>query len=248
MSALALLGDLARNAPAMIEHSLSQLLQDAISNLEATNDEAHDNLYVNAVWAIGEICVKCGDNPAPLEPYAQTLMQNLIGMLMGNGTDRVSAIPGLAENSAACIGRLANVNPMFVAPDLPRFLLGWTDGLSRISDLTEKRDAFTGLCNALYANPQAIQQAQASPPDVITSILFAIVSWHIPADFPNDINEFLNGDYNFVPFPQEEAALGNSLAQLIQNIKSSVGAESWKIVESRLPVNVMRLFREVYRL
>ena len=248
MSALALLGDLARNAPVMIEHSLSQLLQDAISNLEATNDEAHDNLYVNAVWAIGEICVKCGDNSAPLEPYAQALMQNLIGMLMGNGTDRVSAIPGLAENSAACVGRLANVNPMFVAPDLPRFLLGWTDGLSRISDLTEKRDAFTGLCNALYANPQAIQQAQASPPDVITSILFAIVSWHIPTDFPNDINEFLNGDYNFVPFPQEEAALGNSLAQLIQNIKSSVGAESWKIVESRLPVNVMRLFREVYRL
>jgi hypothetical protein len=248
MSALALLGDLARNAPGMIESSLPQLLQDAIWNLESTNDESHANLYVNAVWAIGEICVKCGENSAPLEPYVPALMQNLIALLMGNGVERVSAIPGLAENSAACVGRLANVNPMFVAQDLPRFLLGWTDGLSRISDVTEKRDAFTGLCNALYANPQAIQQVQASPPDVITSIMFAITSWHIPADFPDDINEFLNGDYHFVPFPQEEAALGNSLAQLVQNIKTSIGEDSWKTVEGRLPVNVLRLFREVYRL
>lgn len=248
ISALALLGDLARNAPGMIESSLPQLLQDAIWNLESTNDEAHANLYVNAVWAIGEICVKCGDNSSPLEPYVPALMQNLIALLMGNGTERITAIPGLAENSAACVGRLANVNPMFVAPDLPRFLLGWTDGLSRISDITEKRDAFTGLCNALYANPQAILQVQASPPDVITSVIFAITSWHIPADFPNDINEFLNGDYQFVPFPAAEATLGNRLAQLIQNIKTSVGLDSWKTVESRLPANVLRLFREVYRL
>ena len=248
MSALALLGDLARNAPAMIESALPQLLQDAIRNLESTYDELHGNLYVNAVWAIGEICMKCGNNSAPLEPHVPSLMQNLIALLMGNGAERVSAIPGLAENAAACVGRLANVNSAFVAPELPRFLLGWTDGLSRISDVTEKRDAFTGLCNALYANPQAIQQVQASPPDVITSIIFAITSWHIPADFPDDINEFLNGDYQFVPFPPEEAALGNRLAELIQNIKSSVGADSWNIVESRLPSNVLRLFKEVYRL
>jgi len=175
-------------------------------------------------------------------------MQHLIALLMGNGTERISAVPGLAENSAACVGRLANVNPMFVAPDLPRFLLGWTDGLSRISDVTEKRDAFTGLCNALYANPQAIQQVEASAPDVITSILFAIISWHIPSEFPDDINNFLNGDYDFLPFPPSEAALGNRLAQLIQNIRSSVGVESWKVVENRLPVNVQRLFREVYQL
>ena len=249
MSALALLGDLARNAPAMIEPALPQLIQDAICNLDATLDEdMHASLYTNAVWAIGEICVKCGENSAPLEPYAPALMQHLIAMLMGNGTERVSSVPGLAENSAACVGRLANVNPMFVAPDLPRFLLGWTDGLSRILDIDEKRDAFTGLCHALYANPQAIQQVEASAPDVITSILFAITSWHIPADFPDDINTFLNGDYDFRPFPPTEAALGNRLTQLIQNIKSSVGGDVWKVVENRLPVNVRRLFREVYQL
>eukprot|EP00536_Pseudo-nitzschia_multiseries_P002126 jgi/Psemu1/182794/e_gw1.28.148.1 len=247
MSALALLGDLARNAPSMIEASLPQLLQDALCNLDCITDDMTGNLHTNAVWAIGEICVKCGGNSAPLEPYAPALMQHLIAILMGNGTQRVSTVPGLAENAAACVGRLANVNPMFVAADLPRFLLGWTDGLSKISDVTEKRDAFTGLCAAIYANPQAIQQVQASPPDVVTSILFAITSWHIPADFPPDIDSFLNGDYQFVPFPPEQTELGNRLAQLIQSLKASVGPDSWKTVESRLTINVQRLFREVYQ-
>jgi len=241
MSALALLGDLARNAPTMIEPALPQLLQDALSNLDSIADEMSGNLHSNSVWAIGEICVKCGGNSAPLEPYAPALMQHLIAILM------VSSTPGLAENAAACVGRLANVNPMFVAPELPRFLLGWTDGLSKISDATEKRDAFVGLCNALYANPQAIQQVQASVPDVITSIMFAISSWHIPADFPDDMNNFLHGNYQFIPFPPEEAALANRLSQLLQSIKGSVGADSWKTVESRLPGNIQRLFREVYQ-
>jgi len=246
MSALALLGDLVRNAPSMIEASLPQHLQDALCNLDSITDELTANLHTNAVWTIGEICVKCGGNSAPLEPYVPSLMQHLIVILMGNGAERVSSVPGLAENAAACVGRLANVNPMFVAPDLPRFLLGWTDGLSKISDVTEKRDAFAGLCGAIYANPQAIQQVQASAPDAITSIMFAITSWHVPADFPDDINNFLNGDYQFVPFPPGEAELGKRLAQLIQNLKTSVGPDSWKIVESRLTGNVQRLFREVY--
>ncbi|KAL3921793.1 MAG: hypothetical protein SGILL_002562, partial [Bacillariaceae sp.] len=248
MSALALLGDLARHSPGMIEPALPTLLQDAIANLDATFDEeVHASLSSNSVWAIGEICVQCGENSAPLEPFAQTLMQHLVGLLMGNGTDGISSIPGLAENAAACVGRLANVNAQFVAPDLPRFLLGWCDGLSRVSDPTEKRQAFNGLCNALYANPQAIQQVSVSIPDVISSILFSIVTWHIPPEFPRDTGDFLHGEYGFVPFPPTEAELGNRLAQLIRDIRSSVGEDSWKTVQDRLPVNVRKLFREVYQ-
>jgi transportin-1 len=247
MSALALLGDLARHAPKMIEPSLPQLLQDAISNLDSTFDEEiHGSLCSNAVWAIGEICVQCGENSAPLEPFAPTLMQHLIGILMGNGTERVSEIPGLAENAAACVGRLANVNPSFVAPELPRFLLGWCDALSRIADPTEKQQAFAGLCNSLYANPQAIRHVNVDLPNVISSILFAILSWHIPPDFPKDTDNFLNGDYGFVPFPPTEAGLGNRLSQLIRDIRSSVGEACWKTVQDRLPVNVRKLIREVY--
>ena len=81
---------------------------------------------------------------------------------------------------------------------------------------------------------------------MICSLLFAIQTWHIPADFPEDTGAFLTGDYGFVPFPPTEAELGARLAGLIRDIRSSVGEGAWKTVNDRLPVNVRRLFREQY--
>ena len=249
MSALALLGDLARNSPALIEPALPQLLQEAIRNLDPTQSYSmHSSLCNNAVWAIGEICVKCVGNPAPLEPFAPKLMQELIALLMGNGMGRVSGVPGLAENAAACVGRLANVNAAFVAPELPRFLLGWCDGMAKIADPTERRDAFSGFIKAMYANPQAIQSAASSPADAISSILFAIVSWHVPAETPSDTQDFLTGEYGFQPFPATEAELVTQLTKLMHDIRSSVGGDEWKSVQNHLPVNVRRLLREAYQL
>ena len=249
MSALALLGDLARNAPSLIEPALPQLLQEALVNLEPSQHSMESSLSNNAVWAIGEICVQCGQNPAPLEPFAAPLMQQLISLLMGNGMGHVTGVPGLAENSAACVGRLANVNPNFVAPELPRFLLGWCDGMAKIVDPTERRDAFNGFCNAVYANPNSIQQATANPADAISSILFAIVSWHVPQEFhAAEAEDFLSGDFGFQPFPPTEGELGARLAQLMLDIRSSVGEDAWKRVENQLPVNVRRLLRENYNM
>ena len=248
ISALALLGDLARNSPSILEPALAQLLQEAIANLEPAQHEMHSSLSNNAVWAIGEICVQCGGNSAPLEPFAGALMQQLIILLMGNGLGRVSAIPGLAENAAACTGRLANVNPTFVASELPRILLGWCDGMAKISDPTERRDAYTGFCKAVYANPQAIQQSTANVADAISSILFAVVSWHVPHEASSEDDDFLSGDYGFQPFPPTEGELGNQLAQLMRDIRSSVGEDVWNSVQNQLPVNVRRLLREAYGL
>lgn len=247
MSSLALLGDLARNAPSLIEPALPQLLQEAIANLQPNQQTMDSSLCNNAVWAIGEICVQCGQNSAPLEPFSSSLMQQLIALLMGNGMGRVTEIPGLAENSAACVGRLASVNPQFVAPELPRFLLGWCDGMAKIIDPTERRDAFNGFCSAVYANPQAIQQATANASDAITSILFAIVSWHLPPEaHESEADDFLTGNYGFQPFPPTEGELGARLAQLLRDIRTSVGEDVWKRVENQLPVNVRRLLRETY--
>jgi len=248
MSALALLGDLARNAPSVIESALPQLLPEAIANA----DPIHHSVCNNAVWAVGEICVRCGDNPAPLEPFAASFLQKLIALLMGNGVVMGSGgrgvnIPGLAENAAAAAGRLANVNPNFVAPDLPRFLLGWCDGMAKISDPTERRDAFEGFVKAIYANPQCIQSAAANVSDAIASILFALVSWHMPPQEDTDydhITDLLHGDYAFQPFPHNEAELGNKLVQLVREIKTSVGDEEWTKVHGKVPVNVRRLLRE----
>lgn len=241
MSAFALLGDLAKSAPTVLESALPELLKEAIASLDPVNLSVCNN----AVWAIGEVCVRCGENPAPLEPFVPDLLQKLIPLLMGNdagGSGRGLAIVGIAENAAATTGRLALVNPNFIAADLPRFLMGWCEAMAKISDPNERRDAFTGFIRAVYANPSAIQAASANVADAISSILFAIVSWHMPS---NEV-DFVN--VQFEPFPSSEAELGSALAKLLQEIKASVGDETWANVQKHLPVNVRRLLREAYHL
>lgn len=245
MSALALLGDLARNAPALLEPALPQLLHEAVENM----NPIHPSVCTNAVWAVGEICLRCQGNDAPLRPFAVAMMQNLIAILMGNGVGshgRGTDIPGLAENAAACIGRLAKANTDFVAPELSRFLLGWCDGMAKITDPTERHDAFDGFIRTVYANPNAIQQATSNIAEAIASILFCIVTWHMPAELPAQTTVLLNGDYNFRQFPPQEAELGASLVRFVQDMKVSVGEETWVSVQRELPVNVKRLLRETY--
>ena len=243
MSALALVGDLARNAPSVLEPALSEIIQQAVGNM----DPVQPQVCTNAVWALGEICVRCQGNPKPLEPFASQLMQNLVALLCGNGMgngNRGSDIPGLAENAAACAGRLGKVNPAFVANDLSRFLMGWCDGLAKIEDPTERRDGFQGFIKVLYANPQAIQSAAANASDAVASILFAIITWHIPEHVHSA--SILTGEYAFHPFPPREAELGASIRGMIHDMKTFVGEETWQSVQNGLPVNVRRLLRENY--
>ena len=139
---------------------------------------------------------------------------------------------------------------MFVASDLPRFLCGWCDGLGKIRDPVERHDAFTGFVQVIYANPQAIGlAASGNVIDSMVSILFAILTWHIPEDLPDDsFKKMLTDKYRFIPFPVSEMKLGTALVQLVQDMKQSVGEPEWQTVTKRLPVNVRKLFREVYNL
>ena len=244
MSAFALLGDLARQAPSLIEAGLSRLLSEAISSI----DPMHPSMCNNAIWSIGEICLRCGGNPEPLNPHASNLLGSLIPLLMGNAVDvdgNEIETPGLAENAAATVGRLAMVNPNFVAPELGRFLLGWCDGMSKISSDDERRDAFQGFVAALRANPHSISSTGQEIPEVITAVLFAVVSWHIPN--AETTTSLLNGPYRFEPFPNEYNQLLASLVQLLHDIKASAG-ETWTQVESQMPPNVKKLMQDVYQL
>ena len=264
MSALALLGDLARSAPQVLEPVLSDLLQ---HSLLTNMDPIQPTVCNNAVWAMGEICVRCqGLQPQPLEPFVPALMQNLIALLMGNGVlgdsssggvngnhstgmhaPRGCDIPGVAENAAACAGRLAKVNPAFVAPDLARFLMGWCDGMAKISDPDERRDAFQGFIQVLYTNPQAISQASVNVPDAVACILFAVITWHMPPQVSDRSIVLLNGgEYSFLPFPAHEVELQASVRGLVHDMKNFVGEEVWATVQRNLPVNVRRLLRENY--
>jgi transportin-1 len=186
-------------------------------------------------------------------------MQNLISLLMGNGAGRGSRnvnIPGLAENAASCVGRLALANPGYVAPELPRFLLGWCEGLAKVRDPVERHDAFIGFVAALYFNPKAIENAVGaqSTEEAIVSILYAVMTWHIPDDCLEGTDEQFSSellcgpDYSFRPFPQREAELGAALVRLIQDIKAAVSEERWGLAEKGLPVNVRRLLRQSYNL
>jgi hypothetical protein len=256
------LGDLARNCPAMLELVVSELLTEAIQCMDPTYDAA---VCTNAVWAVGELCVQCQRPPGQpssttfLDPLVPPLMHNLIALLMGNGTGRGShnvTIPGLAENAAACVGRLALVRPDYVAPELPRFLLGWCEGLAKIRDPRERHDGFAGFVAALYANPQSIGHAAGaqSASEAMVSIIYAVMTWHIPEnclDGGDDQlpHELLHGpNYSFRPFPQTEAELGASLVRLVKEMRASVSAETWGLVEHGLPVNVRRLLRHSYSL
>jgi transportin-1 len=240
MSAFAIVGDLARRAHTVLEAGLHEFLTASTLNL----DTVHPSVCNNAVWAIGEICVRCQGNSAPLVPIAPTLVQHLIGLLMGNGVSAGGVgIIGLPENAATTMGRLAKVDPSFVASDLPRFLTGWCDAMARIRDVGERRDAFQGFINAVYANPSAISVAsQNQPLDSISSVLFAVVSWHMP----EDLQGIGISSVQFLPFPSAEAELGESLGKLLQDIKQSLGEDTWRNVETNVPVNVRQLLRMVY--
>jgi transportin-1 len=245
MSLFALLGDLARNAPSLIEAGLPKLLSEAISSI----DPMHPAMCNNAVWAVGEVCVRCGENAGPLNPHAPNLLQKLIPLLMGNAVDldgNTIDVHGIAENAATTMGRLASVNPNFVAPELPRFLHGWCTGMARVSNLIERRDAFQGFVLSLRANPQSIQSSGTDLPDTISAILFAVVSWHIPQDDMS--TDLLHSTYGFKPFPHEFGELLNSLKQLLHDIKTTVGEASWSHVEGQMPVNVKRLMSACYEL
>jgi transportin-1 len=241
MSAFAIVGDLARRAPIVLESALHEFLKESILNLNTV----HSSVCNNAVWAIGEICVRCQGNPAPLIAIAPTLVQSLIGLLMGNGVSAGGVgILGLPENAATTMGRLAKVDPSFVASDLPRFLTGWCDAMARIRDVTERRDAFQGFVNAVYANPSAISAVSPNQPaDTISSVLFAVVSWHMP----EDLESTGISTVQFLPFPSTEIELGESLRKLLQDIKQSLGEDTWRNVELQVPVNVRQLLRMVYQ-
>jgi hypothetical protein len=155
-------------------------------------------------------------------------------------------VPGLAENAAATMGRLARIDPAFVQADLPRFILGWFEGLAKVSDVRERREAFEGLILAIHANPHAILSAP-NRAGIVSAFIFTIVSWHIPADergVKHITSELLNGPYMFQPFPVEDAEIGKALKDIFTHIRNALGLDF--DVVANMPPNVQRLLKESY--
>jgi transportin-1 len=243
MSAFALMGDIAIQCPVVMQDGMSELITEAILCIDAT----FPSVCNNAVWAIGEVLVKCVGNPAAIQPFATEIVQNLISLIMGskyNGHE-YNPISGLIENASTAMGRLAKVNPAFVATDLPRFLRGWVEGCAKVDDFSERRDAFEGLLLAIQVNPNSIKQAGPDLTETISVFLLAIMSWHVPKG--NISPELLSGNYAFTKFPQEHADLHHHLGTFAHQFLK-INGEAWGQVTNNLPVNVRRLLQEQYNL
>jgi hypothetical protein len=118
--------------------------------------------------------------------------------------------------------------------------------MCKISDLGERRDAYEGFILSVQMNPSSIQTASPNILDTMTSILFAIVAWHIPVG--NMSTDLLHGKYNFQPFPQPFIELAQLIGEFLHKLKDMLGGEVWAGVTRQLPVNVGTLLRNQYRL
>lgn len=85
---------------------------------------------------------------------------------------------------------------------------------------------------------------------MVSSLILAIVSWHLPRDDESGLSalssDALFGPYNFVPFPNDAAELGQAFQQLLREIKSALGPE-WD-ASLKMPGNVKRLLAESYQI
>lgn len=116
--------------------------------------------------------------------------------------------------------------------------------MSKISDLGERRDAFKGFIQAVILRPECILESATKTSDAISSILLAIVSWHIP-DGCVPSASMLRGPYQFKDFPLDCRDLIEEISMLLHTVMPIVG---WENVSGDIPMNVKVLLRDTYKL
>ena len=68
MSSLAVVGDLCKYCPQVIEPGLKNFLKCMIINM---NGRRWVKVVNNALWGFGEMCLRCKSSPAPLLPFKE---------------------------------------------------------------------------------------------------------------------------------------------------------------------------------
>eukprot|EP00761_Pharyngomonas_kirbyi_P013600 gb/GECH01013629.1/.p1 GENE.gb/GECH01013629.1/~~gb/GECH01013629.1/.p1 ORF type:complete len:894 (+),score=181.29 gb/GECH01013629.1/:1-2682(+) len=203
-SSFALVGDLAKACIGHIRPSIEQMVSILSKNLVPTFTPVCNN----AVWSLGEIAVKLGEE---MKPFIPPILPRLVELMNSVQLNR-----NLLENTAITLGRLGWVCPAEVVPQLANFLPNWCLSLRRIRDIAEKEQAFKGLCAMIRLSPQSAIPSFAYVCD-------AIASWEEPepalrqefydilqgfknsmgnewesyfSRFPNDIAQPLRANYN----------------------------------------------------
>lgn len=171
----ALLGDLVKTCFQQVEPWVPEFFPVLARNLDSTEVP----VCSNAVWAIGEICLKLGE---ATKPYLDTVLANLVTII-----NRPDAPKGLLENTAITIGRLGYACPVEMAPMLDKFIRPWCLSLRNVSDSDDKDSAFRGICCMIELNPAGI---------VCDFVAFcdAVASWVEPkADLKQAFQDIISG-------------------------------------------------------
>ncbi|KAL7424888.1 hypothetical protein Q5752_000574 [Cryptotrichosporon argae] len=181
-SAHALLGDMAISCFDILEPFVPQLMPAIIEQIVPEPPADCVSVCNNAAWAAGEIALKFTVNKAPLEPFADDLINRLVPILLNPKTPK-----SLSENAAVTIGRLGLVCPDRIAPHLGTFAQAWCTALWDIKDNDEKDSAFRGFCMLVGANPAGLDNS-------FVWFCNAVCKWQHPsAQLDNMFRQILQG-------------------------------------------------------
>ena len=114
--------------------------------------------------------------------------------------------------------------------------------MSKISDLGERKDAFKGFIQAVRLRPDCVLEPSIKASDAVTSILLAIVSWHLPEGCVPSAS-MLRGPYQFKEIPSDCRDLIGDITMLLHLVMPLIG---WESVKREVPVNVKVLLRDIY--
>ena len=140
-SAFALLGDLSKTCPAIVQPKVSQFMPLLAANL----DPNYVSVCNNAAWAAGEMAVKIGGDE--MQEFIPLLVKPLVEII-----NRANSPRTLLENTGITLGRclllftpdkkcdrcrLGLVRPALVAPALSLFVRPWCISLRLVFDINK---------------------------------------------------------------------------------------------------------------
>ncbi|RCH79675.1 hypothetical protein CU098_003173, partial [Rhizopus stolonifer] len=145
-STFALIGDIANASFDSLVPFLHELVLELIHVLHYRDCTMSVSVYNNALWALGTIAMRWGQDA---EPYIPGLVQVFVPFLT-----RPQAPASNHENAMVALGRLGLASPHYVASCLRLFVKPWLEKSLSVRDGDEKDSAFRGLCAMIRLNAQ----------------------------------------------------------------------------------------------
>jgi hypothetical protein len=248
MSAFALVGDLCKYAPGVLQDALSEIFKLLLDGIAKNLDQDDGRVLNNVLWATGELFVRCR-NPAPqLQQILAAVQPRLVPAIWGLV---VGGQIGISENASVTLGRMAMVDGTgFGVHSLVREdLFRWLGAIGNVRDRGEKCDGFSGCIATIMSHPE-ILLGDRHRPGSLSALFVCIAAFHIAPDEHGDYSpvtdDHFHQKYMFEKFPADMPELHASIVQLLSEVKRSLGAAEFDKVKGRLPRNVARLLIENY--